>query len=51
MAVHGQTDQKSDDRGEADDVRDPSERTGRVAGVRPDQTNSRPDDEQTDHRS
>src|SRR5712691_704367 len=48
--LHAESNQQNHDSSDANDVRYPSKRTGRVTGVRPDQTNNRPDDQQTDHR-
>jgi len=47
---HGEGDQNQHDSNAADDVRHHGNRTGHVAGVRPDETDDRPDDEQSDNR-
>jgi hypothetical protein len=49
-AFHGEGDQKKHDSNDIDEVRHPGKRTGYVAGVRPDETDNRPDDEQKHHR-
>src|SRR2546429_7853219 len=49
-ALHGEGDQEHHDSDNADDVRHAGKHTRHVTRVRPDQTNDRPDDEQTEHR-
>src|SRR5438874_4698714 len=49
-ALHGEGEQKRHDSDNADDVRHAGKHTRRVTRVRPDQTDDRSDDEQTDHR-
>ena len=48
--VRGERDQKQHDPNNADDVRHPCKPTRQVAGVRPEEANSRSHDEQSDHR-
>jgi hypothetical protein len=48
--IQGEQDEKDHDSNDADDVRYPGKRTGYIAGVRPDEADSRPYDEQSDHR-